>query len=367
MRGRATILQRSWEGCSEALAGPNLPAEKKYRWLRRGGENVLCKGLSETEARASHAVFAGSAGHNLTEVLGRVSGAGLLLRSYGCDSGESGGEGRGDRPRSVRSRITTNMSNSAAARQAGLAEAADKAAQIQQRLMASGHERPEGDACSICFLLIEIPMGRPSKMNVCCMKRLCNGCILAARQRGMNDRCPFCRTPHPVDDASTLAMILKRVDKGDAEAINYLGNTHYFGWLGLIKDAPRAIELWTEAAELGSLEAHYNLGGVYYSGEVEEDKPRGIDHWQLAAIKGHVSSRHNLGVAECNNGNYEVAVQHWVISAKMGSEVSLNAIKKMFKHGYATKVQYVEALLGYRDAVEEMKSPQREEAKRLGI
>ncbi|EJK56840.1 hypothetical protein THAOC_23189, partial [Thalassiosira oceanica] len=32
--------------------------------------------------------------------------------------------------------------------------------------------------------------------------------------------------------------------------------------------------------------------------------------------------------------------------------------------GQATKAQYAEALLGYRDAVEEMKSPQREEAKR---
>ena len=36
---------------------------------------------------------------------------------------------------------------------------------------------------------------------------------------------------------------------------------------------------------------------------------------------------------------------------------------KRFKKGQATKAQYAEALLGYRDAVEEMKSPQREEAK----
>ena len=37
--------------------------------------------------------------------------------------------------------------------------------------------------------------------------------------------------------------------------------------------------------------------------------------------------------------------------------------------GEATKAQYAEALRGYGDAVEEiqMKSPQREEAKRLGI
>ena len=114
---------------------------------------------------------------------------------------------------------TTMMSNAAAAPQAGAAESAVTAAQnLQQRLMANGLERHEGDACEICFLFIKLPLGMYSKMNVCCMKRLCNGCILAARQRGMNTRCPFCRTPLPSDDASQLAMAQKRVEKGDAEA-----------------------------------------------------------------------------------------------------------------------------------------------------
>ncbi|EJK77598.1 hypothetical protein THAOC_00558 [Thalassiosira oceanica] len=191
----------------------------------------------------------------------------------------------------------------------------------------------------------------------------------------MLDRCPFCRTPLPGDDASELAMIQKRVGKGDAEAIKVLGEQYCFGDLGLTKDVSRSIELWTEAAELGSIDAHYELGIMYYTGDcvegVEEDKPRGIRHWQQAATKGHVESRHGLGAIECDNGNHQLAVQHYMISAKMGHERSLNGIKKMFKDGHATKAQYAEALLGYRDAVEEMKSPQREEAKeeamRLGI
>jgi len=161
-------------------------------------------------------------------------------------------------------------------------------------------------------------------------------------------------------------MIQKRVDKGDAEAINNIGQTYFHGDLGLSKDVPRAIELWTEAAELGSLDAHYQIGTVHNNGDgVEEDKPRGIHHWQQAAMEGHVESRHNLGVAEHYNRNHQLAVQHWMISAKMGNEESLNAIMRRFKEGHASKAQYAEALLGYRDAVEEMKSPQREEAKRL--
>ncbi|EJK68140.1 hypothetical protein THAOC_10707 [Thalassiosira oceanica] len=244
------------------------------------------------------------------------------------------------------------MFNLAHDARAGQAESNDPAAPtLQQRLMTSGLERPEGDRCTICFDLIELPVGQHSKMNGCCMKRVCNGCGLAARQRGMFDRCPFCRTPLPHDDASMLAMIHKRVGKGDAEAIYFLGDQYYHGSLGLTKDVSRAIELWTEAAELGSLDAQYALGLVYYTGDgVEEDKPRGTHHLQQAAMKGDVESRNKLGDVEYDNANYQIALQHYMISAKLGYEKSLNYIKEMFKEGHATKAQYAEALLGYRDA-----------------
>ena len=39
----------------------------------------------------------------------------------------------------------------------------------------------------------------------------------------------------------------------------------------------------------------------------------------------------------------------------------------MFMGGIATKEQYTDALRGYQDAVEEMKSHDRDEAKKLGI
>ena len=138
------------------------------------------------------------------------------------------------------------MSNAAAEAHAqadGAAESADTAARnLERALMASGHERPEGDRCPICFLLIELPESQHSKINACCMKRVCNGCILAARQRGMLDSCLFCRTPLPRGDAPTIAMVQKRVDKGDAEAMCNLGTAYYLGKLQLAKDVPRAIK-----------------------------------------------------------------------------------------------------------------------------
>ena len=158
------------------------------------------------------------------------------------------------------------------------------------------------------------------------------------------------------------------MNKGDADALRFLAEEYYLGDLGLTKNVSQAIELWTEAAELGSLEAHFQLGLLFYNGNgVREDKLRGIHHLQQAAMNGHVAGRHFLGVAEFNEGNHELAVQHYIISAKMGDEDSLNAIKKMFMKGHATKAHYAEALRGYGDAVEEMKSHQREEAMRLGF
>ena len=207
------------------------------------------------------------------------------------------------------------MSDVAAAAAVDVAQAgrpADPAAQsLAERLMSSGHERPEVDVCTICYLYIGWPLSQHSKNNACCMKRVCNGCVWAARRRGLLDRCPFCRTPIPIDDASPLlAMVQKRVGKGDASAICFLGDQHYNGSMGLAKDVPRAIELWTEAAELGSLDAHFNLGNVYYNGYgVEEDEPRGIRYWQQAAMQGHLESRYNLGFTEDEAGNYELAVR----------------------------------------------------------
>ena len=243
-----------------------------------------------------------------------------------------------------------------------------EAARYSERLFDEGHERTERDRCPICYLYIELPVNEHAQFYECCMKLVCKDCHFAACSQGLED-CPFCRTPLPydyTDYTSKLAMVEKRASKGDAESIFILGQKYYFGIYGLTMDVPRAIELWTEAAELGSLYAHYQLGVEYFEGKfVKEDKARGLHHWQKAAMNGHVESRNNLGIVEYENGNYKLAVQHQVISAKMGDEKSLNDIKDLFMKGHATKAQYAEALIGYRDAAEEMKSHEREEVKRL--
>ena len=179
--------------------------------------------------------------------------------------------------------------------------------------------------------------------------------------------CAFCRTPIPEnDDFDRLTMMIQaRVEKKDPLAINILGDRYYFGRLGLQKDARRAVELYTEAAELGSIEALFNLGIAYYYGDgVEQDKGKGAQFWTEAAMQGHIESRHNLGTHEWWEGSHDRAVRHLLISAKVGYKNSVEGIKKIFTMGIATKEQYAEARRGYQDAVEEMKSHDRDQAER---
>ncbi|EJK49043.1 hypothetical protein THAOC_32119, partial [Thalassiosira oceanica] len=227
-----------------------------------------------------------------------------------------------------------------------------------------GLERPEGDFCPICTLMpIPFPMSEHSLTMACCMKSVCHGCAMTAQKRGMLD-CAFCRTPFPDNDADTLAMVQARVQKKDPDAILFLGRKYFFGDLGLQKDMRRAVELWTEAAELGSIDALFSLGNAYDEGDgVQQDKPKAAQFWTKAAMQGHALGRYNLGNHEGKKGNYDRALKHYLISAKMGHKRSLETIKEFFMAGLATKEQYAEALKGYQIAVEEMKSHDRDKAR----
>ena len=243
-----------------------------------------------------------------------------------------------------------------------------RAAELKdEQLYSQGHERPECNFCPICTLLIPLPMGEHSRLNTCCMKKICKGCIMASRKRGMFD-CPFCRSPLPNNDADMLALVQARIAKKDPVAINHLGDKYFYGKLGLQKDMRKAVELWTEAAELGSIDTLFNLGFAYYYGRgVGQNLAKGVEFYKKAAMRGCAVSRFFLGSIEGNTGNFDAAHKHWLISAKMGYREPVDKFKSVFMLGIATKEQYAGALKGYQEAVEEMRSHDRDEAVRLGF
>ena len=233
-----------------------------------------------------------------------------------------------------------------------------------ERLYSQGHERQEADFCPICTLPMQFPLEKNSSFNPCCMKRLCNGCMFAAMKRNMSD-CPFCREHYCLKgDAEILEKIQARVVKKDPDAIMFLGEQIESGMLGLERNMSRAVALWTEAAELGSADACFHLGLCYTNGDgVAQNFARGVSFYEKAAMLGQTIARHSLGCFDGQIGNNDRAVRHLLISAKMGYTPSLETFKLMFKNGFAKKSHYAEALKGYQDALEEMKSPERDEAK----
>ncbi|EJK50816.1 hypothetical protein THAOC_30082, partial [Thalassiosira oceanica] len=227
------------------------------------------------------------------------------------------------------------------------------AAGNQLVLMKKGRTRSEEDDCPICQLPLLLDT-RHSSCRPCCMKEVCNGCLFAAAKRGMLD-CPFCRASVP-DESQSLAMIRKRVAAGDPVAICTLGAEYRFGGYGLKKDVTRAVELYERAAELGEKDAHYNLGALYDEGtDVETDTAKAIRHYEAAAMCGHVYARHNLGHIDGMAGNRVIAQQHFLISAKLGSDDSLRMVKAAFMAGLATKADFASALRGHQNAVDEIR------------
>jgi len=55
--------------------------------------------------------------------------------------------------------------------------------------------------------------------------------------------------------AKNLSMVQARVGKKDPEAINCLGENYGHRTLGFQENTRKSVELWTEAAELGSIKA----------------------------------------------------------------------------------------------------------------
>ena len=89
--------------------------------------------------------------------------------------------------------------------------------------------------------------------------------------------------------------MMKRVKANDAVSICKLANDYYLGAIGLLQDQAKAIELWKQAAKLGSSQAHYHFGNSYREGG---DLKKAKFHYEVAAMAGHDVARHHLGFME---------------------------------------------------------------------
>jgi TPR repeat protein len=245
---------------------------------------------------------------------------------------------------------------------------------------------PAKEDCPICFLpmphkliacislppatLMSVPVYDLSEANKelaqvdmkhyysCCGKSICKGCVHSFCKSGNMKHCPYCKAEIlGKTDEEKVEEIMRRVEANDAGAIYALGNYYYHGNLGLLRDREKAIELYARAAELGSSQAHFDLGTDY---DAEGNSKKEKFHNEAAAMAGHETARCNLGCNEAQSGNMERAVKHWIIAASAGCYNAMNNMLVAFYKGLVSRDEIDSTLTAYNNSCAEMRSEARD-------
>ena len=217
--------------------------------------------------------------------------------------------------------------------------------------------------CPICFIRLPT-MDSGQKYYDCCGKKICSGCCYADVYDNLGNiivekKCPFCRTPAPTTDEEMIKRRKKRMELGDAYAFFLMGNAYFYGHCGLPQNSTKAVEFWGKAGKKG----YANLGQAYYNGDgVERDEKKARHYHELAAMEGDSYARHNLGANEYIAGNYDRSLKHFMIAVRGGCTHSIKAIKQLYIDGHATKDDYANSLQSHQAYINDIKSPQRDEA-----
>ena len=238
-----------------------------------------------------------------------------------------------------------------------------RAAELREELLFKQPESTFLGDCPICFVPIPFESNggrlRSAGYNICCGKLICRGCIYESRMQGLGENCLFCRTPFPKNDAEAKKLADKQLERGNPVALRCRADKCTGG-----ENYNDGFKYMLRAAKGGDIEAHLQLGHMYLDGEgVQKDLKKANFHYEEAAIGGHPKARIYLGRIESALGNNERTVKHWIIGAKLGSKDVLEQLKKGYKDGSVSKEAFQEGLRGYQEAVNAMKTPQREAAK----
>jgi len=102
-----------------------------------------------------------------------------------------------------------------------------------------------------------------------------------------------------LDPGTGLTLIREMAEAGDTDATVMMGVCIGEG-IGVARDDVAGAAFLRRASDLGSLQGHYELGTLYYTGlndDVEEDVIRAFKLYEKAAEQGHASSM--FIVADC--------------------------------------------------------------------
>src|SRR5262249_25003566 len=142
-----------------------------------------------------------------------------------------------------------------------------------------------------------------------------------------------------------------------------LGVLHDTGQFGLEKNELKALELYLQAAALGSADAQHLCGVMYQRGEiVTRDVAKAVSFYSTAAEQGHVAAmrdlatilRHGLDTVATDEKR---ALKLYRAAAEKGDPGSLCAIGQMVLHGECGLKQSEELALEFLEEAAERGEP----------
>jgi len=126
-----------------------------------------------------------------------------------------------------------------------------------------------------------------------------------------------------------------------------------------IGDYAKAVEYWAQVAELGFVNAQYNLAVCYDNGYgVAKDFEKAVYWYDKAAQQNDLKSQYNLGVHYYNGKgvtkDYKMAVYWYTKAAERGFPDAQVNLGVCYENGLGVEVQsYSRAVIWYRKAAEQ--------------
>ena len=160
-----------------------------------------------------------------------------------------------------------------------------------------------GKGCPICLEDWDVnePPGTMC-LFTCCCGVTCASCSNKIRREKMP--CPLCREQKPFTDThkETLTRMRRHAENNVPEAIKDMGDSYFYGKLGLVKSPKKAVRLYERAIDLGDVSAMYFLALLYSEGAtgVKLDKKKAAHLLRMAADRGYAKAQCKLSALHAN-------------------------------------------------------------------
>lgn len=150
-----------------------------------------------------------------------------------------------------------------------------------------------------------------------------------------------------------LHYFAKAAELGSIQAQYQVGDIYYYGKTGY-QDDGEAEKWYLKSAENGCVEAQYSLGNLYLGSKKPEKNAEAAKWLQKAAESGHVTAQYNLGFMYHNGWgvtkDYKKAVMWYNYAAQKGSSDAQYSLGQMFYWGDGVDRNYETAIKWFLDA-----------------